>query len=93
MDKTTPTIGPGSAGHLHLCPKDHYWQHAVATAEGCALPTFIPCTGLQPAAQCAGRDDLLTRPPHSHRCGFCEVEMDPLTSRHARPLGTANLIG
>ena len=77
MDKTTPTIEPGSAGHLHLCPKDHYWQHAGPTAEGCALPTFIPYTGLLSAAECAvcaGRDDLLTRPPHSHRCGFCEVE-------------------
>jgi S1-C subfamily serine protease len=78
MDKTTPTIEPGSAGHLHLCsPKDHYWQHAGPTAEGCALPTFIPYIGLLSAAECAvcaGRDDLLTRPPHAHRCGFCEVE-------------------
>ena len=72
-----PPIEPGSTGHLHLCQKDHYWQHAGPTAEGCALPTFRPYTGVLSAAECAvcaRRDDLLTRPPHSHRCGFCEVE-------------------
>ena len=74
---TTLPIEPGDAGHQHLCRRDHYWQHAGPTAEGCALPTPQPHTALLSEADCAvcaGRDDLLTRPRHSHRCTFCEVQ-------------------
>jgi S1-C subfamily serine protease len=82
MSTPAPTllVEPGNAGHPHLCHKDHNWQHAGPTAEGCALPTVDPETGLlvrlsvADCAVCAGRDDLLTRPPHSHHCSFCEVE-------------------
>ena len=74
---TPRPIEPGDAGHQHLCRRDHYWQHAGPTAEGCALPTRQPHTARLSEADCAvcaGRDDLLTRPRHSHRCTFCEVQ-------------------
>src|SRR5262245_20897178 len=80
MRLTAVPVERGDAGHPHLCHRDHHWQHGGPTAASCSLPTVDPRTGL-PArlsgvdcAVCAGRDDLLTRPPHSHECPSCDVE-------------------
>ena len=67
----------GDAGHAHRCSKEHRWQHSGPSAQGCALLARDQHNGVLSEADCAvcaGRDDLLTRPPHTHRCQFCDVE-------------------
>jgi hypothetical protein len=74
---TTPPVEPGDAGHTHLCCRHHAWQHTGPSAENCPLPILAPDAAVLSegdCAVCAGRDDLLTRPRHSHHCPFCEVE-------------------
>src|SRR5262249_13944943 len=71
-----PPIERGDAGPVHLCHKDHRWQHTGPSAASCRLPTLPNPDLLSEAdcAVCAGRDELLTRPPHSHECQFCTGE-------------------
>ncbi len=75
--ESTPSVEHGNAGHAHRCSREHRWQHSGPSAEDCALLARDPYNGVLSEADCAvcsGRDDLLTRAPHTHHCQFCDVE-------------------
>src|SRR5262245_10589802 len=74
---TAPT-GPSEDGHLHRCRKHHRWFHTGPSSTSCTLTRDDAGWGdagaIDAAAcpMCSGREYVLVRGPHEHRCGFCD---------------------
>lgn len=63
-------------GHSHKCREGHWWQHTGPTALWCKIPQWGEDSLISPedCPICTGREELLIRGPHSHRCTTCRGE-------------------
>jgi len=74
---TQPSVADTEGGHSHRCREGHTWYHAEPAAQACRISEYSsPAWGSyispEDCALCTGRDDLLIRGVHVHRCPMCD---------------------